>query len=311
MRVLLVDATNIFLRSYSVIPTMNRNGEPNGGVYGFLNSLGYYNRIIEPDKIILCWDGAHGSKRRRALVENYKQGRKPTKLSRNFDHETVNEGQNKLEQRLRLNDYLNDLPVTQITVDDIEADDIIATLWKHYEKEQKVIVSSDKDFFQLLDEKTVIHSPSAKCFINNKYVFEKFGIHARNFVVMRAIIGDKSDNLPGVRGIGIKNVLKYFPFFADEKKVQIEQVISHAKNEGEKYDRFLQNEELITNNLKVMRLDSSFIGFGSSQKIFQKLEEQISLNATAFRVRLLEDEIDSLSDSYIAPFRILEAKGKE
>ena len=311
MKLLIIDATNIFLRCYSVVPTMDRNGNANGGVYGFLNSLGYYIRITGPDRVVLCWDGQGGSKRRRGIVEEYKVGRKPTKLNRNFNFHEGSEEKNKVYQRLRLAEYLNDLPVIQIVVDEIEADDIIATLHKHYESDLKIIASSDKDFYQLLNEKTVIYNPGKKCFVNNRNVFERFGIHSRNFVLVRAIAGDDSDNLKGVRGIGMKNVLKYFPFLAGEEKVQIEQIFSYAESQGEKYVKFLENREVIINNLKVMRLDTSFISFSSTQKILQTMDESLSLNATSFRVKLLDDAIDTLSDMYLTSFKSLEARGKK
>lgn len=311
MQILIVDATNNFLRNYSVVPTLTSNGEPNGGVYGFLNSLAYFIRITKPDKVVLCWDGVGGSKKRRAIIKDYKQGRKPVRLNRNFEFEFENLEQNKIRQRLRLGQYLDDLPVTQIAVEEVEADDVVAYLTKMYENDRKIIVSSDKDFYQLLDENTVIFVPTKKNFLNNRAVLEKFKIHPNNFALARAIVGDKTDNLVGVRGIGMVNVVKFFPMLTESKKVELDQLFEFCKQSGEKYDRFLQNQEVIINNLKVMKLDSILIGNHSIDKIHESLEKPLQLNATSFRLKLFEDGINSFGENYLHAFRVLETKGKQ
>lgn len=311
MKVLIIDGTNNFLRNYAVVPTLTTNGEPNGGVYGFLNSLGFFIRLTQVDKVVVCWDGAGGSKKRRSIVKDYKEGRKPVRLNRNFEFEFENLEENKIKQRLRLSQYLDDLPITQITIDDIEADDVIAYLTKVFDNDKKIIVSSDKDFYQLLNENTIIFAPSKKVFINNKSILEKFGIHPNNFALARAITGDKTDNLSGVRGIGMKNVIKYFPFLAENKKIEVEQVFNYCKENGEKYERFLNHQEIIINNLKVMKLDTVLIGAHSLNCIHEHLEKPLTLNGTSFRKKLFEDGINSIGDSYLYAFRVLETKDKE
>lgn len=311
MKILIVDATNNFLRNYSVVPTLTSNGEPNGGVYGFLNSLGFFIRLTQPDRVMLCWDGVGGSKKRRAIIKDYKQGRKPVRLNRNFEFEFENLEENKIRQRLRLGQYLDDLPVTQICIEDVEADDVVAYLTKMYDSDRKIIVSSDKDFYQLLDENTVIFSPSKKVFLNNKSILEQFNIHPVNFALARAIVGDKTDNLAGVRGIGMKTVVKYFPFLTDNKKADIEQLLEFCKENGEKYERFLSNQEVIINNLKVMKLDTILMGFHSTDQVHEAVEKPLLLNSTSFRMKLFEDGINSIGENYLHTFRVLETKGKE
>lgn len=311
MKILIVDATNNFLRCYSAIPTLTSNGEPNGGVYGFLASLGYFMRLTKPDKVILCWDGVGGSKKRRAIIKDYKLGRKPARLNRNFEFEFENLEENKIRQRLRLGQYLEDLPVTQISVDDIEADDVVAYLVKMYANDKKIIVSSDKDFYQLLNENTVIFSPTRKVFLNNKDILEKFNIHPINFALARSIVGDKTDNLPGIRGVGMINVVKYFPFLKENKKADLNDLFEFCKQNGTKYEKFLLNQEVIENNLKVMRLDGVLIGPNSAEKIHAFVEKPLHLNGTSFRIKLYEDGIQSIKESYLHAFRVLESKRTE
>jgi len=310
-KILIVDSTNNFLRCYSVIPTLTVNGECNGGVYGFLTSLYSFIKHTKPDKVILCWDGVGGSKKRRSIVKEYKDGRKPVRLNRNFDHEFEDVDKNKAWQRIRLNQFLEDLPVYQVTVDDIEADDVVAYLAKKYSEDKKIIVSSDKDFYQLLDEKTVMYTPSKKSFVNNKDVLEKFKIHPINFALARAIVGDKADNLIGVWGIGLVNVVKYFPFLGESKKIEVEELFSFCQNGGDKYKKFLDDRQRIENNLQVMRLDTIMIGNSSIDKICTQLDRPLSLNATSFRMKLVEDGINSISENYLQGFKFLIAKGLE
>lgn len=312
-RILLVDATNNFLRNYAAVPTLTMHGEPNGGVFGFLTSLGMFIRLIQPDRIILAWDGVGGSKKRRNILPNYKMGRKPARLNRNFEFELEDQEKNKRVQRLRLAQYLNDLPVTQITVDEIEADDVIAYLVQHFADDQKIIASNDKDFYQLLDDKTVIYNTRKKMFLNNKYVYDTFKIHPRNIALARAITGgnDKTDNISGVKGVGLVNVIKYFPFLSEPEKVEPDQIFAYAEKNGKKYKKFLENKEVIINNLKVMQLSNLSISLISIDKIRDALNAPLALNGTSFRVKLMEDGITSINENYLHAYRILEAKGKE
>ena len=81
-RVMVIDALNMFIRNYIVNPMISSNGNPIGGAVGFLNSVKKLMREAKPDQVIICWDGAGGSQKRRQTVKEYKQGRKP--LRKNY-----------------------------------------------------------------------------------------------------------------------------------------------------------------------------------------------------------------------------------
>ena len=107
---------------------------------------------------------------------------------------------------------LHHVPVRQLYVADCEADDVIGYLIRYKFADQHcVIVSSDKDYYQLLSEKVVQWSPGQKKFITPESVFAKFGVTVENFCTTRAIIGDASDNIKGVKGAGFKTLVKRFP----------------------------------------------------------------------------------------------------
>ena len=117
-RVLIIDALNMFLRSYTIIPSMNPKGLPNGGTIGFIKSLQKLCRDFRPSEIVICWDGHGGSEKKRQLNKEYKQGRRPVRFNRRMidlpDDEVY---KNRRDQQLRLHEYLNEMPVIQLQLD--------------------------------------------------------------------------------------------------------------------------------------------------------------------------------------------------
>ena len=164
-RVIVIDALNMFIRNYIVNPMISTNGNPIGGSVGFLNSVKKLMRESKPDQVIICWDGSGGSQKRRQTVKEYKQGRKP--IRKNYEVEGMSEQsqkENMVWQQQILMEMLNEMPIMQLVLDRVEADDIIAMVTQSpkYRGWQKVIVSSDKDFLQLLDDETVLYRPIQK-----------------------------------------------------------------------------------------------------------------------------------------------------
>ncbi len=212
-RIMIIDALNMYYRAYIVDPSLSSNGQPIGGIKGFLKILQKLCREIKPDQIAVIWDG--GSSRRRSKDKNYKEGRKPIRLNRAIRNLSENEElQNKMWQQARLVEYLNKMPISQILIDNLEADDIIGAIMhlSSLNGTQKVIVSADKDFIQLCNnEDVVLFRPVQKEVLNEKRIVEQYGIHPNNFALARAICGDKSDNLGGVGNVGLKDHLKKIP----------------------------------------------------------------------------------------------------
>ena len=155
-RVLLIDALNLFIRNYIVDPSLSTNGHPIGGAKGFIKSLQAVCRIINPDLILVAWDG--GSQKRKSMDKNYKAGRKPVRLNRDIHNMTAGEQEdNKNWQQERIIEYLNEMPILQSYVENVEADDIIALVSQSQalSEHHKIILSSDKDFIQLCDDTTI------------------------------------------------------------------------------------------------------------------------------------------------------------
>lgn len=297
-RVLIIDALNIYLRAYISNPSIALNGEPIGGAFGFLKSLQKYCREMKPDHIVICWDGPGGSRKRKTIHKGYKEGRSPVRLNRSVRVMSEEEEQyNKVWQQQRLITYLNCLPVSQIMIDETEADDIISYVaqMQYFKDEQKVIISSDKDFYQLCDDETIVYRPVQRELINTKRLVELFGIHPNNFALARAICGDKSDNLDGVGGAGLKTVAKRFPFLAEAKTHEIKTLLEACEiveNPLKVHHNILNSEDKIQRNYKMMQLYTPLISAQASQRIKYAIKEMLpELNKTQCIGLMIEDGI--------------------
>jgi len=278
-RLLLIDGMNMFIRNYVMSPQLDGNGNPIGGVTGFLRSLQKEVRNAKPDKVVVAWEGPGGSQRRKEKNKNYKAGRKPPRLNREYEFATPEaERENKYEQLMRLTEYLDQIPILQMSLEHVEADDVIAWLCNsnEYKDWQKLIISSDRDFIQLCDDRTILLRPGKHGeVLNRKSVIDNYGIHPRNFAVARAIAGDKSDNLPGVPGLGLKTVAKRFPFLSEEQDYTIPEVLHHAKenkNNLKIFQKVLDNEDIISENYDIMQLYTSTISAQGISKLKYAIE---------------------------------------
>jgi len=283
-----------------------------------LKTIGYLTRIFEPDRFIICWDGAGGSQKRRSVYKEYKEGRKvakPVRINKNFEFEEEDIQQNKIYQRHRLAEYLRCLPVAQITVRNVEADDVIAQLWKEDRTGEKIIVSSDKDFLQLSDERTTIFQPYKKKALKPDDIAKEYNVYPTNFALVRAMVGDKSDNVKGVRGVGMKNSLKYFPMLSEPEKVTLDDLMDYSTErlaqKDKKYQKFLNNEELIKTNLKIMDLAcaSSLISMTSIDEIRQDKDKPTGLNSTELRKLLISDGVE-LGETFFQNVKFLKLRGE-
>jgi len=273
-RVIIIDALNMFLRSYTIIPSMNPQGLPNGGTIGFMKSLQKLCRDFRPSEIIICWDGHGGSEKRRQMNKEYKQGRRPVRFNRRMIELPEDQvKKNRADQQLRLHEYLNNMPVIQLMIDFVEADDIIAHVVKNrkYNNWEKIIVSSDKDFYQLLGiENTWIWRPIQKHLLNGKMLLEKEGIHPNNYALARAIDGDKSDNIAGVPRIGMKTIKTNLKILEREKPVDCDELLVHCRMQIKQksiHKKLLEYQERVKLNYEIMQLYESNISFNGRRKI--------------------------------------------
>ena len=302
-RLLIIDGQNMFIRNYVMSPQLDINGAPIGGVTGFMRSLQKEVRRANPDRVAICWEGPGGSQKRREKNKNYKVGRKAPRLNREYTFASPEEErENKYSQLVKLTEYLDNLPILQLSLENVEADDIIAWLChcNEYADWQKLIISNDKDFIQLCDDKTVLVRPGKNEEVLNKNkVLEQYNIHPRNFAWARAITGDKSDNLEGVKGLGLATVAKRFSFLSENKDYSLKDILTHAKNNNSKikaYQNVLDSEEIIASDYEIMQLYTSTISSQGVNKLKYAIKNDgVNLNRSEIRKMLLKDGIGTLN----------------
>jgi len=281
-KVLFVDGLNTFFRCWSTNPTMNEDGEHVGGVVGFLKSLGMVIRNENPTRVIVVFDGKGGSQKRRQTFSNYKADRKVKfRVNRQYDDMMSEEDEQiSLKRQISwLGNILSILPITTMVFDNIEADDVIGYLSKQVltEEENGLILSSDKEIFEL------------------------YGFHPENFIWYRVLDGDKSDNIDGVKGCGLKTLQKRLPLFERNKRVTIDELLNAAEAEKDKYKVFqtiIDSKKIIERNFNLMQLDNPDISGTTKLKIVERFREEVeSLDKMKFiglgmKYKILQNWID-------------------
>ena len=303
-RVLIIDALNMFLRAYIVDPSLSTNGEPIGGFKGSLKIVQKLVRMTKPNEIVIVWDGPNGSQKRRSIDKNYKAGRKPIRLNRNVKALTEDdEMQNRVWQQTRAIEYFNEMPIIQVMLPEVEADDVISYLTRMptYDGWQKVIVSNDKDFYQLCDEETVVYRPTTDIIYNKKRIVEELGVHPRNMALARAMAGDASDNLPGIKGAGLKTIQKRLPFLGEDKDYNIPDVLEYCikSTKGSRvqfYDNVIDNKKLVEHNYKMMQLYAPQMSVQAKQFTQEAVENfECDFNRTELIRMMREDGFGELN----------------
>jgi len=278
-RVLIFDALNVFMRHYIAHPAMSGNGEQIGGIVGF-----YYNLIglvekCNPESVIVVWEGG-GSKRKRDLYPDYKKGKRPPRMNRYYDKEEIPDSlENRNFQMSTLIGILSNLPVCQIYVEDAEADDAIGYMSKYkLRNKNKIIVSADHDYYQHLGDNTIIYSPTVKDFVNTASVIKRFNVHPNNFCLAKSIVGDKSDNIPGVPGVGFKKLSKEYKEFTNPEfegncsQLFVENAARVESSKKKIYKSIKECETLIERNHKLVYLDVNNLVHYQTKRIDEAIE---------------------------------------
>ena len=300
-RVLIVDGLNTFIRSFAVNPALNEDGLHIGGMVGFMKSVRYSCDILKPSRCIIVFDGKGGSKRRQKIYPEYKGTRKvKRRLNRNVDWGTApaDEQQSMRQQMGRLIEYLEQLPLTLVSVDGIEADDTMAYISQQLlPKSDCILMSTDKDFLQLVDDRVKVWSPTKKKLYNKQAVLEEYGIHSQNILTYRILDGDKSDNIGGIKGAGLKTVKKFLPGILDDQKFTAKDLLDFVKKSDGKI-KFLENikksSNLIKRNYLLMQLNDVDIPNHTKMKIQGAVNGKVpQLIKYKFQTMFIKDKLQS------------------
>ena len=294
-RVLIIDGLNQFIRVFGAVPALNDDGEHCGGVTGFLLSTAATIRRLKPTRVIIVFDGKGGSNRRKSVYKGYKEGRTGlTKLNRLAGYEDLEDQQVSMRNQFkRLIEYLQILPITITYIDYVEADDIIAYLANHYFKKEVTILSSDKDFLQLVNERIQVFTPTKKKMYTEKEVVEDYGVTPQNLIFYRVLMGDKSDNIKGVNGVGIKTIESKMKFLT-ENKLSLDTFIEKCSSEcDDKLSEKLKNNlDTINMNYSLMQLADPDISSSIKSNVRDLMDtHKPELNLVEFKKMFMYDKL--------------------
>ena len=299
-RILIFDGLNTFIRVFSAVPALNDDGDHIGGVTGFLRSIGAVVRQLKPTRVIICFDGKGGSKRRKKIYPNYKANRAVnTKFNRYQEFATKEDESESMKKQFgRLIEYLNCLPVTMLAVDNIEADDAIAYIANEVytkDKHKVQIVSTDRDFLQLVNNRISVWSPIKKKLYTPELMREEFGIDASNYLLYRTFLGDKTDNIPGIKGVALKSLKKYFPMVEENRHIDFKEILEHAEDGKDRYKIYksvVESKDQVDLNHNLMQLKNVDIAGNLKMFIHDKVTGPVDkLNTFEFKKMFMRDKM--------------------
>lgn len=291
MSVLLVDGDNLLTIGFYGVKNMFYKGTHIGGIYHFLNTLRRAFETYHLDKIVVFWDGLDGSTTRRKIYVHYKENRRQRVRS----EEELNSYQ---YQRERIKQYLEELYVRQGEFEYCETDDCIAYYAQNSPNENKIVYSSDGDLTQLVSENTQIFNPSHQKLYkqNDSIVYDHEEILIENVKLVKMLCGDSSDNIAGIKGMGVKRFLSLFPELKTEH-LSVEQ-IKDKTNEmflQDKHNKLLTNlltgvtkhgvfgEEFFDVNSRIVSLDSPFLTDEAKESVDLLINEKLDQEGRSYK----------------------------
>lgn len=328
MSVLLVDGDNLLTIGFFGLKNHFYKGRHIGGIYHFVNTLRRSFETYHLDKIVVFWDGENGSHQRKQLYHLYKENRKDRVR-------TEEERDNYNYQRNRIKQYLEELYVRQGEFEFCETDDCIAYYVLSSQTENKIIYSSDGDLTQLVSENTSIYNPShGKLYKRDDIItYSHEDIHISNVKVVKMLCGDPSDNISGIKNLGLKRLITLYPEIK-ERPVSVEEILdrtNHLLSEDKnswlykniltgvtKYGVF--GDEFYQINQKIVSLDEPFLTDEAKETIELLINDVMDPEGRSYKntmKMMMEDGIFNLlpkSDdawtNFLNPFLRLTRKEK-
>jgi 5'-3' exonuclease len=291
MSVLLVDGDNLLTIGFYGVKNYFYKGTHIGGIYHFLNTLRRTFELYHLDKIVVFWDGFEGSQNRKKIYVHYKENRRQRLR-------TEEEVSSYSYQRERVKQYLEELFVRQGEYEFCETDDSIAYYTQNSPNERKIIYSSDGDLTQLVSDNTEIYNPSHHKLYkqNDTIVYEHEEILIENVKLVKMMCGDSSDNIAGIKGMGVKKLLSILPELRTEK-VSIQQVKERGNLlfEQDKHNKLIANlltgvtkygvfgEEFFDVNNRIVSLDSPFLTEEAIENITLLINEPLDPEGRSYK----------------------------
>jgi 5'-3' exonuclease len=298
--ILLVDGDNLLTIGFHGRKNYYHNGNHIGGLYHFIDTLKRSFGAFNLDKICVFWDGKQGSLSRKKIYHLYKENRRER-------IRTEEEIQSYQYQRDRVKQYLEELYVRQAEFEYCESDDCIAFYSQNSPKEKKFIYSSDRDLMQLVTDNVSLYNPShQKVYKKNDVVeYDKEQIIVENVKLVKILCGDPSDNIYGIRNLGLKRLISLFPQIKDTKLTLSEvREMGNKLFEEDKDNKLIQNfltgvtklgvfgDEFFQINNQIVSLDEPILTEEAKDGIFSLINENLDTEGRSYKnaMRMMNDD---------------------
>ncbi len=299
-KLVIIDGKSVFYRGYYAMGNLaTSKGEPTSGVYGFAVIAMEIVRNIQPDQVVVAWDKARTSTAKRlAIFKDYKAGR-------------VRPPEDFYAQIPLLRELISALSWGFMEVDEYEADDIIGTLARQANEAgdyMTYIVSSDLDMLQIVDENTkmyrILRGFSDLEEMDIPAIEEKYGILKSQFLDLKALKGDNSDNIPGVPGIGEKTAVKLLNEYGSLEGIyaHIEEISGATQKKliagNESAEMSLKLAKIMTDApVKLSDIPALKLDFSRISEVFKRLEFNNLLKKLKIENGLSETETESAEET--------------
>ena len=246
-RLLIVDGHNLLFQMFFGMPSriIGAKGCAIQGVIGFVGAINKMIKLYQPSHLLVMFDGEKNNPRKEILAD-YKANR--------IDYSTVPDDENPFTQLEMIYSALDYMGITHTETHDCETDDVIASYALSYGKECEIYISSfDSDYFQLINKnvRVIRYRGDSSILCDEEYILKKYGIPASLYLDYKCLVGDSSDNIPGIRGIGPKTAAKLINEFGG--LAQIRRRSSDIANEKIR-SAILAGDDVLERNLSLIRL---------------------------------------------------------
>lgn len=243
-RIVLIDGHNLLFRMYYGIPAPIRNskGKDIRGLIGFIGSLKKIIAEFTPYSVLVVFDSETSQTTNLNIDATYKANRP--------DFNLVEEDENPFSQLEMIKDALTYLNIEHIEVLNYEADDYIASIVSNKKGYEYIVVSTDSDFIQLVNKSTYLYVPRGKKSVlyDEEKVYEKYQVSPNKYILYKSLVGDTSDNIQGIKGIGPVTASKILAY---------DSILEYIFNNPEsRISKILKNnKEIIERNIKLISMN--------------------------------------------------------
>jgi DNA polymerase-1 len=261
-RLLIVDGHNLLFQMFFGMPTkiVGAKGKAIHGVIGFIGAVNRLCEMYNPTHLLVMFDGEKENPRKN-ILEDYKANR--------IDYSTVSDDENPFTQLPYVYEALDYMGIKYAETTDCETDDVIAAYAIKYGKENEVIISSfDSDYFQLITDnvKVTRYRGNSTLLCDKSYILEKYGVEPELYLDLKCLVGDTSDNIKGIRGVGPKTAAKLINTYGNIDAIRAQS----SEIENEKIRTAIdEGGEIIERNLSLIRLgEGATLPFGLDELAF-------------------------------------------